>query len=116
MDGATEDKVTPCGWCESPSRHQDPRSPNVLRLLHNTNAAGIPELGEVPALAQDPQPLKVVEVFWEKMHVLTAAAYGSDGGMLIARVIVSDTKKQTTETQFHFSWTSVQDAVGKLVM
>ena len=85
-------------------------------VLHNTNVAGIPELGEVPVLAQDPQPLKVVEVFGEKTHVLTAAAHGSDGGMLAARVIVSDTKKQTTETQFHFSWTSVQDAIGKSVM
>ena len=85
-------------------------------VLHNTNAAGIPELGEVPALVQDPQPLKVVEVFEEKTHVLTAAARRSDEGMLTARVIVSDTKKQTTETQFHFSWTSVQDAVGKSAM
>ena len=73
MDGATEDKVTPRRQCGSPSRHQDPRLPNILRLLHNTNAAGIPELGEVPALAQDLQPLKVVEVFGEKMRVLTAA-------------------------------------------
>ena len=30
------------------------------------------ELGEVPALAQDPQPLKVVEVFGEKTRVLPA--------------------------------------------
>ena len=73
MDGATEDKVTPHGWRGSPSRHQDLRLPNVLRLLHNTNVAGIPELGEVPVLAQDLQPLKVVEVFGEKMRVLTAA-------------------------------------------
>ena len=45
-----------------------------------------------------------------------AAAHGSDGGMLTARVIVSDTKKQTAETQFHLSWTSVQDAIGNLAM
>ena len=47
-----------------------------------------------------------------------AATHGSDGGMLTARVIVSDTitKKQTAETQFHFSWTSVQDTVGKSAM
>ena len=85
-------------------------------VLHNTNAAGIPELGEVPALAKDLQPLKVVEVFGEKTCVLIAAVHGSDGGMLGARVIVSDTKKQTAETQFHSSWTSVQDAIGKSAM
>ena len=45
-----------------------------------------------------------------------AAIHGSDGGMLAARVIVSHTKKQTTETQSHFSWISVQDAIGKSVM